>query len=239
MKRAISRLLSPFLRAVQEIPWFGPVISGVIVALLVNTLSTTLTELFGLWGAWIVMIVIGVLLVVFVASYQTGVTQRRKMIPPEIPAPKKYRGLIFIFSGSEPVLRAAIDYHRPILERCWLITTPEMNDKAKDAEAKFTVPGLSVDIWPVLSGASYNIRGCYEAVCTIHGQAGVPNDQMIPSDQIIADMTGGTKPMSAGMILACYDHGYRLQHVAAQFDKSGKDPAPARPIEIQLRERDS
>jgi uncharacterized membrane protein YeaQ/YmgE (transglycosylase-associated protein family) len=95
MKKAFVRLFAPFLHAVQEIPWFGPVISGVIVALLVNTLSTTLTELFGLWGAWIVMLVIGVVLVVFVVQAQSATTLRRKMIPVEIPAPKKYRGLIF------------------------------------------------------------------------------------------------------------------------------------------------
>lgn len=33
----------PFLRALMEVPWFGPVVSAVLVAMLVNMLTEALT----------------------------------------------------------------------------------------------------------------------------------------------------------------------------------------------------
>jgi hypothetical protein len=172
------------------------------------------------------MIVLASILIGFVFYFRSRERNIVRSIPSEIPTPGKYRGLIFIYSNNDPVLRKAVEYHSPILDHCWILTTPEMKVGADAARAELAAAGLVVETVEVDS--SHRIRDCYEAVVSVH------NTSRVPSQEIIADMTGGTKPMSAGVLLACYDNGYPLQHVAGKFDEMGKKADPARPIEIQF-----
>ncbi len=53
MKAILDRWVrAPFQRAQVELPWFGPVFSAVVVALLINVLTEALTTWAGVWWAW-------------------------------------------------------------------------------------------------------------------------------------------------------------------------------------------
>ncbi len=58
-----------------------------------------------------------------------------------------------------------------------------------------------------------------------------PRVGLAPSD-IIADMTGGTKSMTAGMVLACSDFNAVLEHVPTRFSGAGQPMLPLDPIEV-------
>jgi len=108
----------PFLRALTEIPWFGPVVSAVLVALLVNILTEALTAWGGLWLGWGAVAGLAVATAAFVYIYAVSESRRRERgFGPltDLSQPDKRRGLIFLFS-REDTLREAIDYHRPALD---------------------------------------------------------------------------------------------------------------------------
>jgi hypothetical protein len=216
----------PFEHTRSELPWFDPIFSGIVVAFIVNILTTWLTELAGPAVAWPVTLLLIGLTVAFVRFYQ----QRRRQLPTpiDLPRPRKYRGLIFMFSRPE-TLRAALTYHQPKLEHCWLLITPEMRTRALDGippldEVRFSLCHLE---------NLYDTAACYTTVQRIFEQEA--RQYGIAPDQIIADITGGTKPMTVGMLLACQAGGYALEHVPTQFDAVGRPTDPLPPIEIRLR----
>jgi hypothetical protein len=78
----------------------------------------------------------------------------------------------------------------------------------------------------------YNTQGCYQVVRKIFRQEAP--DLMIPSQQVIADITGGTKPMTMGMIVACLEGDYPIEHVPTVYE-GGKPKGPLPPIQISVQ----
>ncbi|HID61243.1 MAG TPA: hypothetical protein EYP49_00635 [Anaerolineae bacterium] len=221
----------PFLRALTEVPWFGPVVSAVLVALLVNILTEALTTWGGLWLGWAVVGVLAAATVAFVYAYHLSETRRRRRgLGPliDLPNPEKHQGLIFLFS-REDTLREAIKYHRPALEHCWLLVTPEMRDQAARALDHF--PDLPFTLHPL--GDRYDSQTCYETVRDIYRREAPRLG--IPPERVIADITGGTKPMTLGMIVACLEGDYPIEHVPTAFDTTGRPTGPLPPIQIKMR----
>lgn len=232
MKRFLAKhLVEPFLLALAEVAWFGPVVSAVLVALLVNIATEFLTALGGLWlaGGAIGLLVIATVL--FVNAYTATERRRRsKGLGPlqdlENPAPR--RGLIFVFS-REDTLREAIKHHRPALERCWLLTTPEMQEIAGQVVGHFS--GVSFSLQPL--AGRYDSQGCYQAVRDIY--RGEASRLGLAPDEVIADITGGTKPLTMGMIVACLEGNFPLEHVPTAFDAAGNPTGPLPPIQIRVQ----
>jgi hypothetical protein len=221
----------PFLRALTEVPWFGPVVSAVLVALLVNFAGEALTAWGGLWLGWGVVAVLALLTGVFVYAYAVVEERRRgRELGPiaDLPNPPKSRGLIFLFSREE-TLREAVAYHRPELAHCWLLVTPEMKNQAASAIAH--IADLSFTLHP-LSGR-YDSQGCYQAVLHIYREE-APRLGLDP-DQVVADITGGTKPMTLGMVVACLEGDYPIEHVPTAFDAAGNPTGPLPPIQILIQ----
>lgn len=54
------------------------------------------------------------------------------------------------------------------------------------------------------------------------------------AEEIISDITGGTRPMAMGMIVACLDGGYAIEHVPTEYTATGKPKGPLPPIEISV-----
>jgi len=50
----------------------------------------------------------------------------------------------------------------------------------------------------------------------------------------VADITGGTKPMTVGLLLACLKSDVAIQHVPATYDATGKPVGSLPPIVIKL-----
>ncbi len=227
-----NRLIwQPFQRAFDELPWFAPVFSSVLVATLINILTTALTEIGGWRFTWGIIVVLAVATVGFVYFYHE---RRRRYIelgigiPIDIQSPRRHRGLVFLFSRGE-TLNAAIDYHLPELEQCWVVVTSDMQTKAEEAIGKHSKVRFSL----VTIDSLYDTTACYNAVRNIFQQQAALVH--IPTNAIIADITGGTKPMSVGMYLACLEGGHTVEHIPTRFDTNGNPLGPLPPIEIRLQ----
>jgi hypothetical protein len=218
----------PFLRALAQVPWFGPVVSAVLVALLVNILTEALTAWGGLWLGWGAVAALALATAAFVYAYSAAESRRRlRGLGPlaDLENPARHRGLVFLFSREE-TLREAIVYHRPALQHCWLLVTPEMQGQAGQAINHF--PEVAFTLHPLRD--RYDSQGCYQTAREVYRRE-APRLGLAP-EEVIADITGGTKPMTLGLILACLEGGYPIQHVPTAFDAAGKPTGPLPPIQI-------
>ena len=222
----------PFMRALTEVPWFGPVISAVLVALLVNILTEALTAWGGLWLGWMVIAVLALATLAFVYAYAASESRRRtRGLGPVVdrPNPPKGRGLIFLFS-REDTLREAISYHRPALSHCWLVVTPEMQERAAGVVGHY--PELSFTLHPLAD--RYDSQGCHQIVADIYRDEALRRG--FAPQEVIADITGGTKPMTLGMIVACLEGGHPIEYVPTAYDAARQPTGPLPPIQIVVRQ---
>lgn len=102
---------------------------------------------------------------------------------------------------------AAIKYHLSALEHCWLITSPEPANPP---------PSPSQSAWKNAAALKVQHEGSvkmhtkvidpedpqsiFQAVAQVYSEA---KSLDLSSKEIVADFTGGTKMMTAGMVLAC------------------------------------
>ena len=145
-----------------------------------------------------------------------------------MPNPPQGQGLIFLFSRKD-TLREAIAYHRPGLRHCWLLVTPEMQAQAASVVGQYS--DLTFTLHP-LSGR-YDSQGCYRTIASIYREE-APRRGIAPR-QVVADITGGTKPMTLGMIVACLEGDYPLEHVPTAFDAAGHPTGPLPPIQLVVQ----
>ncbi len=219
---------TPFRRALAEVPWFGPVVSALLVTMVVDLLTQAVTTWGGLWLGWGAVIALTLGTLAFVYAYTVSESRRRgRELGPiaDLPNPPQGRGLIFLFSRQD-TLREAIAYHRPHLAHCWLLVTPEMQERAAGVVSRY--PDLTFTLHP-LSGR-YDSQGCYRTVAHIYREE-ASRWGMSPQ-QVIADITGGTKPMTLGMIVACLEGDYPIEHVPTAFDAAGQPTGPLPPIQL-------
>ncbi|MBL7202412.1 MAG: hypothetical protein ISS56_19935 [Anaerolineae bacterium] len=221
----------PVLRALIEVTWFGPVVSAVLVALLVNLLTEALTAWGGLWLGWGFVALLAVATMVFVYAYAAGESRRRgRGLGPiaDRPNPPRAPGLIAMLSREE-TLREAIDHHRPELSHCWLLVTPEMQEQAARVVSHY--PDLPFTLHALAD--RYDTQGCYRIVSGIY-QDEAPRQGLDPR-RVIADITGGTKPMALGMIVACLEGEYSIEHVPTVYDALQRPIGPLPPIQIVVQ----
>jgi len=213
-----------------EVVWFGPVVTALLVALLVNMLTEALTTWFGIafgfatWG----MLAIATVLFVYIYDW-VGKRRRHGSLgtPADRTHPPKYKGLIFLFS-REDTLREAIRYHQPILMHCWLIVTPQMQPAALEAASHYAEVQFSIE--PV--NDLYDTRACFDIAQNIFQQKAAL--MHIKLEKIVADITGGTKPMTVGLMLASIEHSVAIQHIPTAYDVTGRHQGPLPPIAIEL-----
>jgi len=156
------------------------------------------------------------LLVVSVFALLGGIYKlRRRATPrvlvPEDEQPQKHRGLIVLVGigrpGEDPMQQSAgiaISYHQPVLQTCWLVATGGETGSLSIAQIladRCKAAGVQPYVRTVAD--PFNVQESYELVEGIYTQE-MPQAGLA-EDQVIADFTGGVKPMSAGMILACGD----------------------------------
>jgi hypothetical protein len=223
----------PFVRALQDIPWLGPVISTVLVAMTLSLLYDWLKEIGGLLTATAVIIVLAGITLLVVYIYTIVTRRRRREMAARIidkPNPPQFKGLIIMVSKLETA-REAIEHHKETLQCCWLIATPEMKQRAKELEAEYEDVIPHVIIRPIAN--MYDTGGCYQLIRDIYHQE-APRLELEPSE-VIADITGGTKPMTMGMILACLEGEFPVEHVPTEYDSvTGKPKGPLPPIQITV-----
>lgn len=151
----------------------------------------------------------------------------------ETERPQRMPGLIALINPEHPdqhatdqAAFAAIDYHRTALRHCWLIASIGDHGSLGAAQKLRTYceqRHITTEIWQIHD--PLNAQETYNLVEWIYTQS-VPAKNL-NEQQTIADITGATKPMSIGMLLAC---GNRrpVQYMAHQAH------APSLPLLLRI-----
>jgi hypothetical protein len=143
------------------------------------------------------------------------------------------RALVTLVSPNPSrVEQVAIEHHQTMdtLTRCWLIVSPAvmLEGKAERLRTKLTDQGVSVELVPITD--VNQARATYDAVQTALRHARILN----LDNELIVDITGGTKPMSAGAALACRDLGLPIEYLATPSDDESRPIGRAMPVEVTL-----
>jgi hypothetical protein len=209
---------------------------GVLVmGLLSNLTYGLLTDAGGLgWDVALrVVLVCGLILLLAYGVYRQG---RRKLnhvqvIVDESHLAEPHRGLIWLLGpgGVEHALQA-IRYHASgppgrRLEHCWLVMQ-RGNQAVQEAQAALLAQvqkeKLEVRLEPVLV-ERLDVEAAYSAVGRVFEH--LAPAQGLGEREVIADITGATKPMTTGMVLAALGRARDLEYVESQRDDTGA-PVP-------------
>jgi CRISPR-associated protein (Cas_Cas02710) len=214
-------------------------LGAVLVAVMGNMASDLLKSYVGdgRLGLWMIFVVSSVILLLLVAAiYAAGVframlTSRNvyRFLDKPNPAPRK--GLIaFVSLTQRAHLDRAIAYHRETLKRLWLIATQEAQARAAQIVAEYNKSGVQISIVPL--SEEWDLIKTKETVDQIF------TEQLdgLAEEDIIADFTGGTKPMTVGMVFACLTPSRSLQYVPAEYDRD-RGVTPHDPIEYKFDAR--
>ena len=138
--------------------------------------------------------------------------------------PPPHEGLIWLFGpGNFEHLLFALNHHREGGggNHCWLVMQdiPPVQEAFNKLSRHLLDQGVTTQLHRVYI-QQLDVRASYRAVRTIFereaGEAG------LPLAQVIADMTGGTKPLTAGMVLAALTTGGALEYVESKRDAEGR-----------------
>lgn len=157
----------------------------------------------------------------------------------EEPGVAPRRGLIWMVSHNVGHAVFAIHHHygaRPphTLERCWLLIS-EGNDEleARRRDLCEQLQDLGIDLKPeTVYMPRPDIECAYRTVERIYREK-LPAAGLSPSD-VIADVTGGTKAMTAGMTLACVFLGLDLEYVESQYSAGERTDTGRRIVALDV-----
>lgn len=224
-------VLEPMAMTLAETSWFGFVLSTLLLASAVNIGASLLLQWTGPLVTLSLLIVALTGTIIFANFYfhwrRRRLVEEGQRILGERPHPTPRKGLIVMVTNA-PTARKAVDYHLGRLEHVWLITTPGMRDPYNVLHSYLDEIGAKGHLLEL--DQEYDANRCYYLVRSVFEQF-APRVGLAPSD-IIADMTGGTKPMTAGMVLACIDMNAALEHVPTRFSGAGQPMLPLDPIEV-------
>jgi hypothetical protein len=138
-------------------------------------------------------------------------------------------GLLWLLSfGSSDLPLYAIGYHHvrespERLRHCWVLLSPDIQRTELYNILAQRVGELypDVELHPIKL-ESDTAEAAYGAVERVYSELIRDPAIHLESDQVISDMTGSTKQMTAGMVLACAAHGWPLEYVISQRDDQGK-----------------
>jgi hypothetical protein len=181
----------------------------------------------------IILVSVPVILVLGLWVWHWNEGNRRAMglVQEELPQPNGKRGLMLLVSTARKEQRLeeghamhAVGYHlrkMNTLERVWLIpsdasdvnrfgpsTRPTADAIKKSCENLSRTLGKKVVVEICEKGVSpADSQDTFDYVNRVFKRSG------LDADEIIADFTGGTKPMTVGMIMACLPRDRELEYV--------------------------
>lgn len=197
-----------------------------IVGVIGNLIYDLLTVLEPLWAD--LVLVGGVALAGTLLAYGLYRRDRRRRRTVQVEVDESrlappHAALIWMLGpGNFDHLLFAIDHHRQGggAEHCWLV----MEDTARVRAAFGQLSQILADAEvPTLLHPLYiptlDVRASYEAVRAVYDREA--QKEGLPPDQVIADITGGTKPLTAGMVLAAMTAGQKTEYVESERDSEG------------------
>ena len=141
-------------------------------------------------------------------------------------APPGHKGLVWLLGpGNFDHLLLALRHHheRGGVQHCWLLMQGDSTPvKETYAEVTKTVDPLfrTLQLHPVYLPQP-DVQHTYEAVRSIYAREAL--EAGLNGDEVIADITGGYKPMTAGMMLGVLATGRTmLEYVASKYEADGK-----------------
>ena len=171
-------------------------------------------------GYWLAIASVLLALVVVYISWKRQTTIGRVDIEEEY-QPSKRKGLIILAGPTEASTPHAIEYHLGTLEYCWIIATSDSINTASAMADRYRTE-VPLIFWgePNYIVDPDQIQDTYDLVYRIAEEEA--KEIGISSTQIIADITGGTKPMSTGMGMACLARDMDMEYMKALRDIDGK-----------------
>jgi hypothetical protein len=132
--------------------------------------------------------------------------------------PNRRRGLVLLIGPLKGASSAAIEYHLPVLQHCWLVGTKESSHTAQQLANSYSNITFhwQEDIYLVDPDL---LTSTYSSVSHI---LDIERPRMgIEFSEVIADVTGGLKPMTAGLTAACVERQCNMQYMKAPRDENG------------------
>ena len=135
----------------------------------------------------------------------------------------KKQGLIVPLSvGKGTPAELAINYHMPVLKHCWLLTTEDTKNGIEGLKNSYP----EIQFHPFLVEDPNNPKFVLDTMENVYDNV---NLHGLKEKDTIADYTGGTKSMSAGMVIAASRSLERdLQYLYTS--PKGKDSATGQAI---------
>jgi hypothetical protein len=146
--------------------------------------------------------------------------------------PRKKSGLLLLVSEHKAAAPGTISYHQEQLKHCWLIATGRSAAVAVEIAEDFADQEIEFRHGTPYQVLHDDYTSTYRLVRDILTKE-VPAAGLVAAD-VIADITGGTKPMTAGMVKACIDYQLSMQYMVAEKDEQGRAKPGAVGIPIRL-----
>lgn len=216
------------------------VLGSLVLALLGNAVYDLIIELLGAspptyLGLIVVASLIFVLLSRWFRRLLTAITRRS---PPVVHLSDEERSdpqpALVLLVGLGPRERGpewpVIGWHLRggMLRHCWLVTSPEGRAHADDLQFQLSERNVRAEVIEI-AGAN-QAAAVYTAVL----QSVAAAAKTYALDEVVVDITGGTKPMSAGAALACLEQGALLEYLVTVRKPSGEPDPQARPQPMRV-----
>jgi hypothetical protein len=208
-------------------------LAGFLVATAINLLSTWVTNRYGQTPSQLLQVtifIIGIAFFIWLLTLALNQPKKSWVLVPDDQQPKPCAGIILLVGPGRPGQQdpleegpytRAIEFHLKDgnLKACWLVHSQEATYVALALKGKYQ--GKCIMILREVPHA-FQVQDTYNIVRQIY-QKEVPANAIEPT-QVIADFTQGTRPMTAGMALACGTE-QRMQYMTRRSDGSA-EPTP-------------
>lgn len=237
MMQILSRL-----RRHRNMVWL--LVSLLFLPLLQNLTSSWVEQVLGPTPGRLLQtlsLLIMVAIILWLTYVQLGKEQPLMLVTEER-RPLRYPGLITLVSrrrdrpgfDATPAHEYAIRYHLDTnedggepLRVCWLIASSGADGTIPEARRMRDLYGDRCRVIIKEVKDPFDLHETFALVRTIHAEAAALEHPLQPS-QIMADFTGGTTPMSAGVVLAC--NGVSPM----QYIQGGTDKIASMPVLVKM-----
>jgi len=211
------------------------IVGSAALTVVITALYDSVKALFGLAGAWVLAGGLLVLALLIIGALSVRKATVGKVVISEGLQPEGRVGLLVLVSPRKATAPRAIEYHlkdRKTLRFCWLIATTRSLDTAEELASTYE-PHLEKIYW----GKDYLVDpDRVEDTCSLVTRI---FEREVPAcgltgQEVIGDITGGMKPMTAGMAVACLTQNCDMQYMMAKRGPRGEPrrEVPTEPVKI-------
>ena len=158
--------------------------------------------------------------------------QRQPGVPIEQPIDPQ-QGLIVLVGLGQGDLEEQVMAHHirqpPALRYCWLIASDAVRAQQKHTRLQHWLGERNVLCDTLAIGDANQAQMTYDAVRSALAEA-----TRRFGSAVVVDITGGTKPMTAGAVLACRDADAAMQYMVSTRDEHGQPRGPSAAMQVEF-----